>query len=171
VTNDSIAVVDCRVEWKLRTNSSEVLQEGTVTATIAKLSAQKLECLDFSDILTEEMKRNTYLECQLFVNSEWISSSSILFTKSKHFKFLNPMLAAEVEETAATFEISVRSKSFAKYIELELSKADCKFSDNYFDLSVGDVRRIIVNKESLSESLDLQTFLLQLKIRSIYDMA
>ncbi|MDY7222664.1 beta-mannosidase [Halalkalibacterium halodurans] len=170
LTNDSLTDLVCRVMWKLRTNTSEVLQEGTTTATIAKLSAQKIECLDFTDILTEEMKRSTYLECKLFLSGEWISSSSILFTKPKHFKFLNPQLEIEVKETDATFETYVRSKSFAKYIELELSRVDCKFSDNYFDLSAGDVRRITVNKESISEVLDFETFCSQLKIRSIYDI-
>jgi len=56
-------------------------------------------------------------------------------------------------------------------VELDLEDADCKFSDNYFDLSAGEAREIVVKKESLSSDMDLQTFSENLKVRSIYDIA
>lgn len=170
VTNDSRTDVDCRVEWKLRTNTSEVLQEGNVTAIIAQLSAQKVEGVEFGNLVTEDKMRNTYLECQLFIGGEWMSSTTILFTKPKHFEFEDPKLSVEVEETTDAFEIKVQSENFAKYIELDLASADCKFSDNYFDLSAGDIRRITVNKESLSVTMDVEAFRQQFKIRSIFDI-
>jgi beta-mannosidase len=115
--------------------------------------------------------RNTYLECTLFVNGEQKTVTTLLFTKPKHFTFLNPELSVDVTETNETFEIAVSSIAFAKYIELELVSADCKFSDNYFDLSAGVNRTIVVQKESLSEDLSLGAFKQQLSIRSVYDIA
>jgi beta-mannosidase len=171
VTNDSLANINARIEWKLRKNTSEVLQEGTVTATIESLTANQCEKLSFGEFLTFDAMRNTYLECTLYVNGEQTTVTTLLFTKPKHFTFLNPELSVDVTETNETFEIAVSSLAFAKYIELELVAADCKFSDNYFDLSAGVNRTIVVQKESLSEDLSLGAFKQQLSLRSVYDIA
>ncbi|WP_338788475.1 beta-mannosidase [Metabacillus sp. FJAT-53654] len=171
VTNDSLANVNARIEWKLRKNTSEVLQEGTVTATIESLTANQCEKLSFGEFLTFDAMRNTYLECILYVNGEQTTVTTLLFTKPKHFTFLNPELSVDVTETDVTFEIAVSSIAFAKYIELELVAADCKFSDNYFDLSAGVKRTIVVQKESLSEDLSLGAFKQQLSLRSVFDIA
>lgn len=171
VTNDSLANVKARIEWKLRTNTSEVIQEGTVTPEIESLTAKQCESLSFGDILTGENKRNTYLECTLFIDDEQKSVTTMLFTKPKHFDFLNPELSLSVTESNDTYTITVDSNVFAKYVELELTSADCKFSDNYFDLSAGNSRLIEVKKQSLSETLNLEAFKQQLTVRSVYDIA
>ncbi|MBM7603971.1 beta-mannosidase [Metabacillus crassostreae] len=171
LTNDSLSVVDARIEWKLRKNNSEILTQGVVQTEVNNLTAKRCERLSLGGFLTEEDKRNTYLECTLFINGEQITVTTLLFVKPKHFSFLNPELTLDVNETADTFDINISSKAFAKYIELDLKSADCKYNDNYFDLSAGETRTITVKKKSLSESLNLELFKNQLKIRSVFDIA
>ena len=120
--------------------------------------------------MTEENIRNTYLECTLSLDGEVHSNTVLLFVKPKHFEFVDPDLDVEVREESEQFILSVQAKAgLAKYVELDLLDADCKFSDNYFDLSAGEVREIIVQKDSLSEGLDLEEMKEKLKIRSIYN--
>lgn len=171
VTNETKETVNARIEWKLRKNTSEVLQEGTVIANVDGLKANLCETLSFEKLLTKGNRRNTYVECTLFVNDKEISSTTLLFVKPKHFNFLNPELTFEVNETSETFEISINAHAFAKYIELDLKTADCKFNDNYFDLSKGTKKTITVKKESLSKALDLAAFKQELSIRSVFDIA
>ncbi|WP_226670386.1 beta-mannosidase [Metabacillus litoralis] len=171
VTNDTLKDVNTRIEWKLRKNTSEVIEEGTVSSTIERLSANMCEKLSLNEILTKEKSRNTYLECTLYVEGEKTTGTTLLFTKPKHFDFLNPELSFEVSENEQYFTIDVKSSAFAKYVELDLRAADCKFSDNYFDLSAGDAVIIQVQKDSLSESLSLESFKEQLSIRSVYDIS
>ncbi len=171
VTNDSLEKVNTRIEWKLCKNTSQVIQEGTISSEIASLTAKQCEKLSFRKLLTKDSSRNTYLECRLYVNGVQTTVKTHLFTKPKHFSFLNPELSFTVMETEQAYMISVSSSAFAKYVELELESADCKFSDNYFDISAGDKRMIGVSKKSLTEALDLKSFEKQLSIRSIYNIA
>ncbi|PGT85218.1 glycoside hydrolase family 2 protein, partial [Bacillus sp. AFS040349] len=55
--------------------------------------------------------------------------------------------------------------------ELDLVSVDCKFNGNYFDLSAGEIRKIAVKKESLSEHLRLDSFKVQLTLRGVYDIS
>lgn len=167
VTNDTLRSINCKIEWKLRLNTSVVVQEGAIEATVNQLSAQNFQHLSFQDILTDEKMRNTYLECILYVDEEEHSSTTVLFTKPKHFEFLNPKLSLEVADQGENFVVSVESDAFTKYVELELN-VDGVFSDNYFDLSAGDVKVITIKKESLSELLTIDSFKQQLTARSIY---
>lgn len=171
VTNDSLSTIEAHIEWKLRKNNSEILAQGTVQSEVNNLSAKQCEKLSLGEWITEENKRDTYLECTLFVNGEQKTVSTLMFAKPKHFSFLNPELTYDVNEKANTYEINITSKAFAKFIEMDLKNADCKFNDNYFDLSAGDVRTITVKKETLSENLSLESFTDQLQLRSVYDIA
>jgi beta-mannosidase len=171
VTNETMNSIDCRVEWKLRTNSSEVLKEGIIETRVEKLAAVQCENFSFADQLTGSKIRETYLECTLFIDGKEDSRTTVLFTKPKHFEFLDPKIEVEVVEETDKFILSLYSEAFAKYVELDLTKADCKFNDNYFDLSAGEAKKIEVLKESLSNTLDVNTLKKQLTVRSIFNMA
>jgi beta-mannosidase len=170
VTNDSLSTIEARIDWKLRKNNSEILAQGTVRSEVNNLSAKQCEKLSLEEFITEENKRIIYLECTFYVNGEQTTVTTLIFTKPKHFNFLNPELTFDVFETTNTFEINISSQAFAKFIEVDLKTADCKFNDNYFDLSSGEVRTIKVKKESLSEGLSLESFKDQLQLRSVYDI-
>ena len=170
VTNDSLSTIEARIEWKLRNNKSEILAQGNVQTEVNNLTAKQCERLSLDKYITEENKRNLYLECTLYVNGEQTSVSTLMFTKPKHFNFIDPELTFNVIDKIDTFEITISSQAFAKYIEIDLKAADCKFSDNFFDLSRGEVRTVKVKKESLSESLSLESFKDQLQLRSVYDI-
>ncbi|WP_235988863.1 beta-mannosidase [Aquibacillus kalidii] len=168
VTNDTLDAVNCRVEWELRNHSTQILQEGYVDIKVDALSAKSCQKLDFKEVLTDKNILNTYLECTLIIEDETYSSSTVLFTKPKHFDFLNPNLKTDVSEVEDAFIVSVETEAFTKYIELELEEADAKFEDNYFDLSAGNSRKIKVDKASLSMELTREAFEQQLKVRSVY---
>jgi len=169
VTNDTLEDVKATVKWQLRTNDSTILREGNFVQNIESLTAKNCKVLTFD--LTKEEMRKTYLEATLYIDGQEYSSTTVLFTQPKHFKFLNPNFQTNVIEEHDSFVIYVYADAFAKYVEVDLSDADCKFSNNYFDISAGDTKTIVVNKSSLSEPLALQEFKDQLVIRSAYDIA
>ncbi|MEK3887920.1 beta-mannosidase [Bacillus sp. FSL K6-3431] len=170
VTNDTLKDIQGRIEWKLLSNTSEILEEGSVDAKVATLSAENCIELSFEKQLSDAGMRNTYLEAKLVLDGEVHSNAVLLFVKPKHFEFVNPQLHIDVREESDQFVLSIQAKAgLAKYVELDLSEADCKFADNYFDISSGEVREITVQKESLSEIISLEDFKTQLVIRSIYN--
>lgn len=172
VTNESLHPIDAEVHWTLRTNTSEVLQEGKVAYRVGEMSTALIESLSFGDVLDAAKMRETYLECKLMIDRKLESTATVLFTKPKHFNFVNPQMKIDVHEKEERFIVSVQTtEGFAKSIELELEEADAKFSDNYFDLSVGDKKEIIVLKSNINSGLSKEEFVEQLKIRSIYDIS
>lgn len=171
VTNETMNSINCRVEWKLRSNSSEVIKAGFVETSVEKLSAAQCETLSFNDVLSGSKIRETYLECTLFVDGKEDSKTTLLFTKPKHFAFLDPKIEVEIVEETDKFVITLNSKAFAKYVELDLTKADCKFTDNYFDISAGEAKTVEISKGSLSQPFDVNTLKEQLTVRSIFNMA
>lgn len=170
VTNETRESVAATVVWKLRSNDGDVLKSGQVTQDIEPLTADKLESLSFADVLVGDQKRETYLEATLQLDGKFDSSTTVLFTQPKHFMFLDPTLKCDVTEDTDQFVVTVTADAFAKYVELDLKTADCKFSDNYFDVSPGTPKIVTVAKDSLTEALDLNAFRDQLKQRSLYDI-
>ncbi|WP_078553183.1 beta-mannosidase [Bacillus alkalicellulosilyticus] len=171
ITNETVSTKECRVEWKLRQNDSSIISSGTIEQNVAQLSAVLCETLVFDDILQEEKARETYLECVLYVDGVEKSSTTVLFTKPKHFAFLNPSIRHKVTESEESFIITLTSTAFAKYVELDVTDADCKFSDNYFDLSANEPKQITVDKSLISEKLTVEDFTSQLAVRSVFDIA
>lgn len=172
LSNEKMEPVSGTIAWKLRDNASRVIKEGSLQVEVPALSSVLCEALDFSDILKDKKAlRETYLEFTFFQDGEVVSSGTVIFTKDKYFEYLDPAIKVEVREREDAFIIRLRSEAFARYVELDLEDADCKFSDNYFHLSADEAREIVVKKESLSSDMDLQTFSENLKVRSIYDIA
>ena len=172
VSNETLWGVSGEISWKLRDNASDILLEGREDAAIAPLSSTLCVSKDFSEILSDkEQQRKTYLEFKLTIDGMNVSEGTVLFIKPKHFEFLNPDMSIEVEDLGGEFIIEVRSKAFAKHVELDLRDADCVFGDNYFDLSAGAGKKVWLEKSRISRSMSAEELKGLLKVRSIFDIA
>ncbi|GAA0290543.1 beta-mannosidase [Gracilibacillus halotolerans] len=170
VTNDTFDDVDGRVVWKLRNNKSEIIESGTIDIMVDSLTAREIAALDFSEHLDGKLIHETYLEAELYINDRSYSNSTVMFTKPKHFMFLNPELTAAVKETDTQFQINITSAAFAKYVEVSLS-LDAVLSDNYFDLSAGDTKIITIDKKELPPEMTMKDLEKLIQLRSIYNIA
>jgi beta-mannosidase len=170
VNNDTLKDIEGTIEWKLRDNGSRIIKEDKKDTRVASLKAENCIELDLKDIINKDNIREVYLEFFFNIKGQCVSSGTLLFVKPKHFNFLNPRIRAAVDEMGDQFIITLATITFAKSIELDLRKADCKFDDNYFDLSTGYVKKVVIDKSSLSDELNLAEVKKQLKIRSLYDI-
>lgn len=172
VTNETMEPVSGQIQWRLRDYDGRVHREDTVEAAVKALQSGLFATLDFSDELAlEEAKRRTYLEFSFRIDNREVSSGTVLFTKAKHFAFTAPGITWDAQESEGAFIICLQSKTFAKYVGLELVEADCIFDDNYFDLSPGAVKQVRVALDRMSEKLTLHQFKEQLRVLSLYDLS
>ena len=132
VVNDTMEGIKGIIKWKLRDKKSHIIYEGKKDAAVASLKAKKCIELDLEGIVNKDNIRDVYLEFLLDINGQCVSSGTLLFVKPKHFNFMNPEIKADVNEEDEQFIITLESQAFAKSVELDLKKADCKFSDNYW---------------------------------------
>ncbi|WP_163578852.1 beta-mannosidase [Gracilibacillus saliphilus] len=167
VTNDHLEAITGRIEWKLRDNQSRVIREGWKEVKVDGLSAKACQYLDFSDEINENTKYQTYLEATLYIDGEAYSNTTVIFTKPKHFDFLNPQLNFQVEEGNQQFTIQVSAKAYTKYVEIQLEQ-DAVLSDNFFDLSQDEPKTVTIPKNRLTETLTKAELERTLSIRSVY---
>ena len=78
-----------------------------------------------------------------------------MFTKPKHYHFLDPKLTVEVHGD----ELIVTANAFAKYVYISNARDDLVLSDNFFDMDKGQKRIKIIS----GDATDLQ-------VKSVYDI-
>jgi beta-mannosidase len=170
ITNETLKNFEGKLLWILRNTSNDILMEEEISVSVNKLEASKVCELDFSKILSQNDKREIYLEYELISGNKQVGSGVDLFVPAKHFKFGEPNITFEVNEDKDNFYISLNSKNLARYIELNFKELDCKFSDNYFDIVPGKTKEIKIRKETMSLQITKEDVVDKLCVRSIYDI-
>jgi len=170
VTNDTFNRASGSVCWRLRSTDGEILAEQALAVDIMPLKSEQCVDLDLSETLdTVEKQRNHYLEYEYIANNKSVSSGTVLFVKPKHLNLKKPQISVRVSEKKNQFTVTLESKKFAKFLKLDLKKADAVFEDNYFDLSPGTRKKIEVLKEDLSQPMTLKEFKEELTVTSLID--
>ena len=137
---------------------------------VDRLSSREAVRLDFTDdIATLDDLQSVYLEFELLMAEKPVSGGTLIFVKPKHFRLQDPAISWEAEERDDAFAIRVVSTAYAKYVELDLMETDGWFSDNYFDLTAGVPKEILLPKHRMSRSMTLAELRSRLKVRSLFD--
>ncbi|MBR3804809.1 MAG: glycoside hydrolase family 2 protein [Clostridia bacterium] len=144
ITNDTRNEVKGVVNAYLRNADGEILQSFSWNVSVSPFSVLTLDETNFNKTNVLE----NYYSFELIVEDKVISEGSVLFTAPKHFKFKDPKLSAEIVGD----EIIIRSKAFAKSVEIDSPDCDMILSDNYFDINFGEKRVKILkgNPKTLS---------------------
>ena len=129
VNNDTLQDVTGVVAWKLCAADGTLLQSGSEELSVKALSYASLAEIDFQKTDT----RNNYLSFSYTVNGKVVSSGVVLFTKPKHFRFVDPKLEVQVDGDT----ITITSEALAKYVFICNEKDDLVLSDNFFDMEKG----------------------------------
>ena len=160
------------VNWYLRDNSGRVLKEGSAAVEMGALSARNIIEIDIKDdIADKNVRMRSYLEYELIENDRTVSVGACLFIKPKHYIFVDPKISIEIEDSKSRFTIRLRSKAYARYVELSVADADAIFSDNYFDLTPEREKVITVLKDRISCDLSLEELKKRLGINSVFNIA
>ena len=148
VTNDTPRDARLQVVCRLRDRTAAVLKTFTADVTSAALSAAPCLALDLSgDVRTREDRRTKYIEYALLQDGEIISAGTTLFARPKAFDFLPAKIDAQIEETAEAFRLTLTADCFAKSVCLSLTRDDCVFSDNWFDIHGAEPVVITIKKD------------------------
>ncbi len=136
VSNETLKDVEGIVEWKLCACDGTEVQKGSEKLSVKALSYASLEEIDFhkTDV------RNNYLSYSYIVDGEVVSFGTVLFTKPKHFNFVDPKIELEVHDD----HIIVSADAYAKYVFISNENDDLILSDNFFDMDKGKKRVEII---------------------------
>ena len=106
VTNDLNERICGIVEWQLRDNYSNVLKSGKQEIAVNKLSVNRLDKMDFSEIDAEKV----HLTYAFIVDGKTVSCGSTFFTPLKYYEFVDPKLSWRIEND----ELVIISEGYAK---------------------------------------------------------
>ena len=151
VCNETLQDVKGKVAWKLCSADGTVLKSGESELAVKALSFASLDEMDFCKTDT----RNNYLSFSYTVDGKVVSFGTVLFTKPKHFRFVDPKLSLSVNGD----EITVKADAYAKYVFIDNKAGDLVLEDNFFDMDKGE-KTVKVLSGTLSD----------LKIKSVFDI-
>ncbi|MBQ7348976.1 MAG: glycoside hydrolase family 2 protein [Clostridia bacterium] len=151
VNNDTLNDVEGVVEWQLNSVDGSEIKSGDKALKVKALSVAHLDEIDFN----KTNIRTNYLYFAFKVDGKVVSSGTVIFTKPKHFDFIDPQLTVSVKGD----EITVKSNAYAKYVEISDETGDLKLTDNYFDMNKGEVKVKILSGEPKG-----------LKVKSVFDI-
>ncbi|WP_251943811.1 glycoside hydrolase family 2 protein [Staphylococcus sp. Marseille-Q5304] len=165
VANDSPSPFHGFLKWSLKQNN-HTLDTSVIDVYVDAHQHSNISPLQYHN-LTQAQLKEVYLEYTLYESDSIIATGVKLFVKPKAFQFKTPEITYSITENKQEYIIHLTSTQMAKYVELDLNKDDCIFSDNYFDLTPTMPKSITVAKQSLSTSLDLHAFEEQFNIKSL----
>ena len=151
VQNETLQDVDGEVLWKLFRADGTELESGGERLSVKALSVSHIEEIDFhkTDV------KSSYLWFAYKVDGQIVSSGTVIFTKPKHFDFVDPKLDVQIDGD----ELVITSQAYAKYVAITNENDDLILSDNYFDMNKGSVKvKILSGKPN------------DLSIRSVFDI-
>lgn len=152
VSNETMEDADAEVIWNLRDNTGTIAEEHRTQTKVSALSAVLCGEADYSQISGDRsLSRTYYVEYMLCIGGQQISQGTLLFSRPKHFAFLDPELSWTVEETEKEFVLNVETANYAKYVFFDSEAFDFIADDNCFDLSRGSGRKIRIAKEDITK--------------------
>ncbi len=152
VTNETMNAVEAEALWELRTPAGDIVSEGRIPFRCDALSAEWIGDLDFAG----NDFRSVHLFYRLEAGGEEISSSSVLFTEPKYYRWADPHLAVRRDGD----ELIVTSSAYAKSVEIYSDNGNFILDDNFFDMEPGEKRVRILESSGVSA----------FSVRSVWDI-
>jgi beta-mannosidase len=166
ITNDLRITWEGSVRWSLETLGGKVLDAGEEPVKAAPFDVTLVCCLDFSNRLDDDLRREVIFIAELLQERECLARQTAFFVPTKHLALADPEITSQLRIIQGQVCIELTSRSLARLVECALEGVDIVFSDNYFDLPAGRTATITA---PLPAGWTLTQAQKALKIRSIYD--
>ncbi|MHB0911944.1 MAG: beta-mannosidase [Armatimonadota bacterium] len=166
VTNDSLERFHGEVRWSLERLDGEVLREGVCPVDALPEADTRVADFDFSDLLTDENRRETVLVYELRQGGERLHLGLVPFTPSKYLELPAPDISVEVKGSDGEITLALVARKTARFVMLYVPWHDVLFSDNFFDLPAGREVRV---KMSRPDGLSSEEVAARLKVVSLRD--
>ncbi|MDD3413887.1 MAG: glycoside hydrolase family 2 protein [Lachnospiraceae bacterium] len=167
VQNESKISRKCNATVRVKTFDFEILKEISFQKEVQAFSVCELGGDDFTSIIKGK-ETQVFLEAVFTDDSGRKTIEVETFVPFKHLKLKNIEITTSVVEKEDCFEISVKSKGFAAFVEIDLQHNDGIFSDNYFYLTDQEEKKVQLYKSDLSKPINnIQELQKEITIRSL----
>jgi beta-mannosidase len=148
--NETREAVKGTARLTLMDREFRVLASDELQVDIPALSAGEVFVRDYANLVnTVELERSAFVEAVLLVDGTVVSRQTALFVAPKTFSFKRPAYTLDLRETGDAFGITVQADTYCRFVQLKISGEDVVFQDNYFDITSGEGREILIPKTEL----------------------
>lgn len=145
------------LEWQIIGFGGEVLTMGQEPFDIQANSSVKITDITLPDSLLNK-KNSSFLLLTLLEDDSLLAEKVVFFAPERMLELVEPSIKVETRNHTEGVEINLRSDKFVKGLRLEVEQKG-RFSDNYFDLIPGQVKRVFFeSKDDFEGSIDLSLF-------------
>ena len=145
--NETMEEKHCTVFLRLRDMNLNKVEEWKKEAKVKAQSAGELISVEMPEEYIKSVGH--FLEAEVVLSDGETLIETETLAPYKHMELIKPQLEAEVKEFDAYYEITVKSRAFAPFVEMDFEDADVIFSDNFFTISSDKPVKIILDKSDI----------------------
>jgi len=161
--NDLLQEVPGTLEWALARFDGTEIKRGAQDVLLPTNGSTLLAELDLAHVVGENPEHTTYRDTNYanraryyltyrLVQGECVLSSNIsFFAPFKYLALEQPQLRCQVAKENDCLVVTIAAERFAAFVELGLANDYARFSDNYFHLLPGKLKKIQIVECSLVE--------------------
>lgn len=117
---------------------------------------------------TKDFDKNKDGLClKLSQNGNTVVQKVILFNKEKNLKLPKAKIALNFEKEDGRLLIHLKSDNFARLVKLNCEKSSEPFSDNYFDLTAGEIKTVFID---IPDKIPFEEFEKSISVMSLCDV-
>lgn len=150
LSNEGREATSGTFSWQFLSLDGKVLKQDTTTASAEPFSSAMILSIDFKDQLGKNGDRDKWVCFEYTDEHGEVYRGSHFFAPFKSLNLQDPEISWTAASRGNGIEITLTSAKPAIYVELDLTDSDGRFSDNYFDLSGGESRTVVLSDTEVS---------------------
>ena len=147
LVNDTNETRETEAVLRIRDIDFRVIREWKSRSAVPSDEAKKLLKITVSEETFDF--RRCFIEAVVTCPGAGSYVSVETLVPYKYMELKKPVFQTEITETAEAFEIQLTSSTFAPFVEIDFSDADCILSDNFFTIASGDPVAVVLKKEDI----------------------
>ncbi len=153
IINDRAEDIQAKITLRLINFKGDVAWNKVYKLKLKANENLSLAVDSLEDRLKKVGKNNAVLQCILYSSKGLITSRNLFFEKTKLLNLPEPDFEKEICEYGKGYVLSVRSKTVAKNVSLNVVNSNSTFSENFFDMMPGELKQIVINSDLSIDSV------------------
>lgn len=140
--NDDAAVINARFEVDIKTMDGKILQSVTLPVELTPDKVQKIVPFGQSGLIANHKAAQVFLHCRLISGQSLLAEKVHFLLPDKLLQLPSANTNIQAKSNNGEMLLELSSEVVQRYCQLSSNDPDGRFSDNFFDLVPGIVRRI-----------------------------
>ena len=167
VVSDRTAATPANLQVRLLDFTGKVMYKQSAALQVEPLTSKAYLDIPKAKLLKGHDAKKVVLSCELTAGGTTLSTNTHYFALPKEITLLKANIAATWQQSNdSTYQVTLKSKTLAREVNLSLSQGDGFFGDNYFDLLPGETKTLTFKAEGATS---LEALRKQLVVRTLAD--